>query len=44
MRIRSVFLMTALAGLLVTGCTDDDSPEVFTNLEVSSVQETYTEG
>ena len=36
--------MTALAGLLFTGCTDDDSPEVFTNLEVSSVQETYTEG
>ncbi|MFD0797753.1 YncE family protein [Maribacter chungangensis] len=44
MRIRSIFLMTALAGFVLTGCTDDDTPEGFTTLEISATQQTFSEG
>jgi len=44
MKTNKILCIAALAGFLFTGCTDDDEPEIFTFLEVSSAEKTYSEG
>ncbi len=44
MRTIKIVCIAMLAGIVFAGCNNDDEPEIFTSLEVSSDQETYSEG